>query len=130
MSSIAEAAPADWHPVRCAIPTFEVEFERSQAVFIGKVISIEKDADRKVFEFEIEKFWKGVEESKVVVTVSENPRFQAQFTKGGRFLVFAKADEEGGLFDGRCSRSKDLDRNPEGAEEDLDKLGPGKELEI
>ncbi|MCO6511977.1 MAG: hypothetical protein J5I65_14420 [Aridibacter famidurans] len=119
-------AYADGRCARCAIPDFEREYENSKAVFIGTVKKALEDGDRKIFEFEVEKYWKGVEESKVVVAVHENPRFEAQFAEGGRFLVFAKSDEEGGLMDGRCSRSKDLDKFAEGAEEDLRKLGPAK----
>ncbi|HUF03596.1 MAG TPA: hypothetical protein VMM38_05405 [Aridibacter sp.] len=110
---------------RCAIRSFEAEYDGSKAVFIGKVVESSKDGDTKVFTFEVEKFWKGIEDKKVKVTAFENPRYQAQFREGGRFLVFAKEDETHGLSDGRCSRSKDLDRFAEGAEEDLEKLGPG-----
>lgn len=113
---------------RCAIRSFEAEYEGSRAVFIGRVIEVEKEGDTKIFTFEIERFWKGVDSRKVKVAVYENPRFQAQFREEGRFLVFAKEDEEHGLSDGRCSRSKDLDRFKEGAEEDLEKLGPGEKF--
>jgi hypothetical protein len=114
---------------RCAIFTFEIEFERSEAVFVGTVSSLEKEGDAKIFEFRVDKFWKGVSGRLVKVAVYENPKFQAQFRVGGRFLVFAKVDDDGVLFDGRCSRSRDLDRVPEAAEDDLAKLGPGKVCE-
>lgn len=120
------SAIADERNARCATPDFEREYEISRAVFIGTVKKAREDGDRKIFEFKVEKYWKGVEESSVTVTVHENPRFEAQFAEGGRFLVFAKSDEQGGLVDGRCSRSKDLDKFAEGAEEDLRKLGPAK----
>lgn len=131
--------PALWvfgHPsaedaVRCAVPTFENEFENSEAVFIGTVIEIEDSGDEKVVRFRVERSWKGPGYRDIKVSVYENPKFQSPFREGGRFLVFAKADEEieGKLFDGRCSRTTDLDRNPERAEEDLERLGPGNTCE-
>lgn len=124
LAAFAAARPDDG-PARCAVRFFEAEYAISKAVFVGKVVESAKDGDTKIFTFEIERFWKGVEDKKVKVAVFENPRFQAQFRDGGRFLVFAKEDEEHGLSDGRCSRSKDLDRFAEGADEDLEKLGPG-----
>ncbi len=133
--AIAATLPAVWVPAgtvrtanesRCAIQTFDKEYAASKAVFVGRVVGESKDGDSKTFEFEVERYWKGDDLAKVNVTVHENPRFQAQYGIGGRFLVFAKGDGEGGLVDGRCSRSKDLDRFPEGAEEDLEKLGKGK----
>jgi hypothetical protein len=128
-SSSAALPSASNHVSRCAISSFEVEFERSEAVFVGTVTSLERKGDAKIFEFRVEKFWKGVSSRLVKVAVYENPKFQAQFRVEGRFLVFAKADDDGILFDGRCSRSRDLDRMPEAAEEDLAKLGPGKVCE-
>ena len=117
---------------RCAVSTFEIELERSDAVFVGVVKKIEKDGNRKTFTFEVDRYWKGDGSREIKVNVYENPRFQAQFAENGRFLVFAKPDGEDGkdgLMDGRCSRSKDLDRFPEGAKEDLLRLGEGKEPE-
>ena len=132
---IGAALTAIWAPAgpisatsgfRCAIQTFDKEYAASRAVFVGKVIGESRDGDSRTFEFEVETYWKGEDRGEVDVTVHENPRFQAQFSIGGRFLVFAKDNGEGRLEDGRCSRSKDLDRFPEGATEDLEKLGKGK----
>jgi len=115
-------------PAKCAVSTFDIEYERSEEVFVGIVEGIEKSGDEVIATFRLEKSWKGSGSRIVAVSVYENPRFQSPFREGGRFLVFAKADEEdaGKLFDGRCSRTTDLDRNPERAEDDLAKLGPGK----
>ena len=56
------------------------------------------------------------------IHVYETSRFQAWFKKGGKYLIYAPADEDGKLRVGRCSRSRDV----ENAEEDLQKLGKGK----
>ncbi|MEZ5345506.1 MAG: hypothetical protein R2681_08130 [Pyrinomonadaceae bacterium] len=112
--------------VKCAIPKFDAEYENSKAVFVGTVIKVEKEGDKRIFEFEVDKYWKGVESKTVIVAVTENMRFQAQFKLDGQYLVFAKDDEEGGLWDGRCSRSKDLTGFGGEVEEDLKKLGEAK----
>jgi hypothetical protein len=113
--------------LRCAFPKFEKEYENSKAVFIGEVINVEKDGNKKITEFRVKKYWKGIKESKVKVTVYENPRFQSPFDKGETHLVFAKEfEEDEGLQDGRCSRSKDMNGLSSDLEDDLKKLGEAK----
>ncbi len=108
---------------RCAIPSFAAAKNRAQAIFVGKVLSKKSNGDEKIFEFEIEKYWKGEDKKKIKVRVYENPRFQAWFETGETYLIFADADEDDGkLFVGRCSRSKEIDA----ASEDLKSLGEAK----
>jgi hypothetical protein len=123
--SVVGAMPERTAP-KCAIMKFEKEYEYSKAVFVGKVLNIRKDGNKKIFKFAVKKYWKGIESKTVVVAVNENPRFQAQFQIDGEYLVFAKDDEAGGLFDGRCSRSKDLEGFGQAVKEDLEKLGEAK----
>ncbi len=111
---------------KCAIMKFDAEYKNSKAVFIGEVINIEKDGDKKIIEFKVKKFWKGIKDSKIKVTVYENFRFESPFDKSETHLVFAKDNEEGGLWDGRCSRSKDLNGTSSDLEDDLKALGKGK----
>ncbi len=112
---------------KCAIMNFEKEYEFSKAVFVGEVLKVEKDGNAKNFEFRVEKFWKGIESKTVEVRVNERARYQAQFKVGGKYLVFAKGNEDDGtLWDGRCSRSKDLKGYGGAVEEDLKKLGEAK----
>lgn len=110
---------------RCAIPPFKQAFERSSAVFVGEVKSEKKEGDTKIFEFEIEKYWKGAKNRKIVINVYETPRYQAWFKVGGKYLIFAEAGEDKELRVGRCSRSRDAEE----ASEDLEKLGNGKRPE-
>jgi hypothetical protein len=49
-------------------------------------------------------------------------RFQAFYQVGGKYLVFARANDEGDLTDGRCSRSKDVSD----ATDDIKGLGKSK----
>lgn len=107
---------------RCAIQPFQTAYSGSKAVFIGEVVSDEKNGDVRTFEFKVEKYWKGAVKKKTKVLVYENARFQAWFRKGGKYLIYANADDKGRLSVSRCSRSRDL----EFAEEDLQKLGKGK----
>ena len=112
---------------KCAFPDFEKSYERSHSVFLGEVIDVEKEGKKKHFTFRVEKYWKGVSEKKVLLSVSENFRYQAPFKKGGVFLVFAKINQENGkLWDGRCSRSTRASEYSSTYEEDLTKLGKGK----
>ncbi len=111
---------------KCAIMKFKDEYKRSKAVFVGKVINVDRDGDKKVFEFAVKKFWKGIDGKKVKVSVHENRRYQAQFKIDRSYLVFAKESDKGEIWDGRCSRSRDLEGYREAVEEDLRKLGKGK----
>lgn len=111
---------------KCAIQKFDDEYANSKAVFIGEVISVEIDGDKKIYEFKVKKYWKGIEDTKVKVAVYENMRFQSPYNAEKTFLVFAKEDENGELFDQRCSRSKDLNGTSADLKDDLKKLGEGK----
>ncbi len=117
---------AESNAPKCAIQKFDDEYKNSKAVFVGKVVKEKKDGNKKIFEFEVSKYWKGIESKMVKVVVTENMRFQAQFKLDGNYLVFAKDNEEGGLWDGRCSRSRDLEGFGGEVEEDLTKLGDAK----
>jgi hypothetical protein len=108
---------------RCAIPKFEKAFEQAGAVFVGKVLSRETEGGTKVFELEVEKYWKGVEDKKITVYVYENPRYQAQFKVGESYLVFAEAGDDGKFFDRRCSRTKSMENDFGDLKDDLKKLG-------
>jgi len=107
---------------RCAIASFQAAYNQSKAVFVGEVVGEEKDGDTRKFDFKVEKYWKGSDSENVEIFVYETARYQAWFKKGGKYLIYASADEDGKLRVGRCSRSRDL----ENAEEDLQKLGKGK----
>ncbi len=106
---------------KCAMPTFQAAYRGSKAVFIGEVVGEVKDGDTRIFDFKVEKYWKGANTKRVRVYVYETARYRARFEEGGRYLVYAGMDAEGRLRDGRCSRSRDAE-----VAEDLQKLGKGK----
>ena len=107
---------------RCAVSSFQAAFDQSKAVFVGEVVGEEKTGDVRTFDFEVERYWKGSSAKRIKIHVYETARFQAWFKEGGRYLIYAPADENGRLRVSRCSRSRDA----ESAEEDLQKLGQGK----
>jgi len=111
---------------KCATMTFEKEYEQTKAVFLGEVLNARKEGDKSIFEFRVKKYWKGIARRNVIVEVNEYARYQAQFKIGGKYLVFARAEGDGRLFDMRCSRSKDLDGYGGAVQEDLKKLGKAK----
>lgn len=112
---------------RCAIPKFEKAFEQAEAVFIGEVLSEKAEGRMKTFVLEVKRFWKGVESRKMTINVYENPRYQAQFKVGKSYLVFAEADDDGRLFDRRCSRTKLIMKESIGSlKDDLKALGEAK----
>jgi hypothetical protein len=106
---------------KCAIPPFSEAFKASSAVFVGTVKSEKKEGDTKIFEFQVEKYWKGTKNKKIKINVYETARYQAWFEVGGKYLVYADS-ADGNLRVGRCSRSRDAGD----ASEDLGKLGKGK----
>lgn len=107
---------------KCAMPPVDVAFRASKAVFAGKVLSESKDGDVRTFEFQVEKYWKGVRNKRVKVSFLETPRYQAWFITGEKYLVFARDGKDGKLYDVRCSGTKMLSQ----ASEDVKKLGRAK----
>jgi len=104
---------------RCAIAKLKTEYVNSKAVFVGEVLSVASDGDIKTFTFKIEKRWKGAASKEIKVSVQETTRHQAWFEVGETYLVFARSDETGKLWEQRCSRTKSLGD----ASEDVSELG-------
>lgn len=107
---------------KCALPSFQKAFQDSDAVFVGEVISQQSKSDVKIYDFQVERYWKGKGLKNIQVTAFETPRFQSSFEKGKRYLIYAVNDGKGNLVVGRCSQSKNI----EDATADLRKLGKGK----
>ena len=107
---------------RCAVPTFAAQFRGSNAVFAGKVVSERKEGDEKIFTFAVERYWKGGKSKTLEVRHYETMRYQAWLKVGEKYLVYAHKDENGNLFDSRCSLTKSYSQ----AKADLKLLGKGK----
>ncbi len=89
---------------KCAVMSLKDSLNYSDAIFVGKVLSVKEQDGKKIFEFKVEKYWKGIKIKKVEVGVFETTRYQAIYQVGERYLVYARK-EDGILMDRRCSRS-------------------------
>lgn len=107
---------------KCAMPTFATARKDSKTIFVGKVLSIKAEGDYKILTFQVEKYWKNPVRKTVEVKHYETYNYEVWLQVGGRYLVYAKGDEDGTLFDGRCSLTKKY----VAAKSDLKKLGKGK----
>jgi hypothetical protein len=116
------AAVSKTGAAKCAVPPFKIAFAGANSVFVGKVRKVAQNGRGKTFTFQVEKYWKGSKSKKTEVTVFETTRYQAFYEAGKRYLVFAAADDEGNLTDGRCSRSTGI----ADADADLKALGKAK----
>lgn len=102
-----------------------VELENADAVFSGRVLSVEPIGDRGAYRrlavrFALAAAWKGVPEGdEVTVTTSaDGATCGYSFEVGEEYLVYAHGDP-GDLSTGLCTRNDRLDR----ATEDLTALG-------
>ncbi len=113
-------------PFKCATPSFDSEYRDSSAVFVGEVTKSGKEGDKRLFVFRVKHFWKGVSSKEIEISVFENMRYQAAFEEGKSYLVFAKSNEDGSLYDGRCSRSGEIGGYSSSLKDDLLSLGEPK----
>lgn len=108
--------------VKCAIPSFTRAYQDSNAIFAGKVINVRTEGDERIFTLQVEKYWKGKKSKTLEVRYYETSYYQAWLKVGGRYLVFARKNDNGTLSDSRCSLTKDYSQ----ASAELKKLGKGK----
>ena len=107
---------------KCRMPSFSEAFDDSKTIFAGKVLSVRKEGDEKIFKFQVEKYWKNAVRKTVEIRYYETTRYQAWLQVGGHYLVYARSSDNGTLFDGRCS----LTKNYSEAKSDLKLLKKGK----
>jgi hypothetical protein len=107
---------------KCRVPTLAEARAEAKAIFTGKVTAVTQGERGKTFEFQVTKYWKGINGRKVSVKAYDSMRYQSFFKVDETYLIFAWADEEGELRDRRCSRSQAIGQ----ATEDLKALGKGK----
>ncbi|WP_409271714.1 hypothetical protein V1499_19190 [Neobacillus sp. SCS-31] len=106
------------------------EFEKSAAVFTGKVIGIKeekdigKDARTEKVLFEVSATWKGLTESQVILEYYQDS-CSIDFRKGQEYLVYARENPDfknkSVLTTGVCDRTVEVEK----AGEDLTFLGQG-----
>lgn len=116
---------------KCAeLPSVEEEFERSQAVFSGKVVDIREKRSlkgniTKSVLFEVSKTWKGVKQSQIIITTGQGGGDCGfDFKEGQDYLVYANESTMYGaksLVSVICNRTNEL----RSSQEDLKILGVG-----
>lgn len=109
---------------KCAISSLKDAKNSATAIFVGKVLSVTEDGDNKIFEVQVDKYWKGKLKKRVKVGFYETMQSQAWYETGKKYLFFVKTGEKGVLFDYRCSRTKELSQSAE----DISKLGKAKRV--
>ena len=123
------------HACKCAVPgSPSEEFEKFDAVFAGKVISVQHSFDpnvtpytpddRTTVGFEVSAVWKGVVHARMYITTPPTGGSCGfTFTEGEQYIVYAydSAYGDGSYTASICSRTAPLGQ----AQADLDALGEG-----
>ncbi|WP_239696788.1 hypothetical protein [Paenibacillus oryzisoli] len=123
---------ANAYACSCAMPqTVEAQFNRSEAVFAGRVLDVNEQRNvngsmTKAARFEVSRIWKGASQSQFIIhTGSGGGDCGFNFEKGKEYLVYAGRSSMYGdkelLVTIICDRTAALDQ----AHEDLAVLGEG-----
>ena len=123
--------PTNASACSCAeLPSVEEEFERSQAVFSGRVVDVREKRSIKGYQtksvlFEVTNTWKGVKQSQIIITTGQGGGDCGfNFKEGQEYLVYVnKSTMYGGktLVSTICDRTNELSV----LQEDLKILGEG-----
>lgn len=115
----------------CAeLPSAKEEFERSKAVFSGKVLDINENRSlngylSKSVLFEVDETWKGTDQSQIVITTGQGGGdCGIEFKEGEEYLVYANESDmygEKSLVTIICNRTNQLSS----LQEDLKIIGEG-----
>ena len=123
--------PSITNACSCAeLPSVEVEFERSQAVFSGRVVDVREKRSlngytSKSVLFEVTNTWKGVEQSQIIITTGQGGGDCGfDFKVGQEYLVYAN---ESTMYGAKSLVSTICDRTDEliVLQKDLTILGEG-----
>ena len=111
-------------------PTVQEEFERSKAVFSGKVVDIEERRSVKGYTvksvlFEVTNTWKGVEQSQIIITTGQgHGDCGYDFTKGKEYVVYANESTMYGV-ESLVTTMCDLTGLLSSSQKDLEVFGEG-----
>lgn len=123
--------PAITSACSCAeLPSVEEEFERSKAVFSGKVVDIKVRKSLKGYTFksvlfEVTNTWKGVEQTQIIITTGQGDGDCGyNFIEGNEYLVYAN---ESSMYGAKSLASLLCDRTDvlSFSQKDLEVLGQG-----
>ncbi|MCJ7840016.1 hypothetical protein MUB24_03640 [Lederbergia sp. NSJ-179] len=124
-------SPAPVQACSCAeLPGVEEEFDRSKAVFSGKVLEVREKTDSsgymyKSILFQVIKTWKGIKESQVIITTGiGGGDCGIDFKEGQEYLVYA---DETDTYEAKTLSTVICDRTNKihSSQEDLEILGEG-----
>lgn len=125
--------PSITNACSCAeLPSVEEEFERSQAVFSGKVVDVREKRSlkgelTKSVLFEVTNTWRGVKQSQIIITTGQGGGSCGfHFNEGQEYLVYAYESTMYGaksLVTTICDRTNELSV----LQEDLTILGEGQQ---
>lgn len=128
---LMSAVPFDVKACSCAeLPSVEEEFDRSQAVFRGKVLRISENESMKGYKtksvlFEVTNTWKEVKQSQIIIRTGQGGGdCGITFIEGVDYLVYAYESDMYGakeLVTNICDRTNKLSAS----QEDLVVLGKG-----
>ena len=119
--AVASLAPSMGAACSCMRVPPETALAEHDAVFEGRVVSVEPEGDRLRVRFEVVQQWKGVTTETVELrTANNSAACGVAFEADTSWLVYADA-EEGGYVTGLCSRTARMSD----AEEDREFLGAG-----
>ena len=123
--------PSNTSACSCAeLPSVEEEFERSQAIFSGKVVDVREKRSlkgelTKSVLFEVTNTWKGVKQSQMIITTGQGGGSCGfHFNEGQEYLVYAY---ESTMYGAKSLVTTICDRTNEWSvlQEDLTILGEG-----
>lgn len=107
--------------------------DNAEAVFVGKVLKVKQERKQKgiigaieyrdVNLFEVEKTWKGIEQSQIMIYDNGHDESCGfVFEEGKSYIIYAYKSKDGDLYTSYCSRTAELSN----ANADLEQLGKGK----
>ena len=120
----ARETPLPEAEAKCAVTSFKNSLTNSAAIFVGTVVGVREDGDKKIFQFRVQKYWKGIKGKTIEVYVFQTIRYPASYQMDKKYLVYAEKDDDGKLRDRRCSRSGEIGYQNSIA--DMKLLGRGK----
>lgn len=81
-------------------------FEQADAVFRGRVTDVRRGKIDSVIVLDVLESWKCVEETTAeIMTAGDEAACGITLDVGDEFLIYAEAEEDGGLWTGICSRT-------------------------
>jgi hypothetical protein len=114
-------------------PDPKTAMNNAEAVFVGKVLKVKQERKQKgiigaieyrdVNLFQVEKTWKGIEQSQIMIYDNGHDESCGYvFEEGKTYIIYAYKSKDGELYTSYCSRTAELSH----ANADLEQLGKGK----